>query len=130
MPGNEFNKDEFDEMLRTELRGHTEPVPADFAAKMLKRIREAEERRILARVILQERLALAGCIALGAAVIVLAVMYPGIANTLTEQVAGLGDKLTKAVSAVRLDWQILVVFAGVLGFAAYGLWDLLVGDSY
>ncbi|UCC23117.1 MAG: hypothetical protein JSW23_03390 [Planctomycetota bacterium] len=130
MAGNEFNKDEFDEMLGAELRQHTEPVPPDFTAKMLRRIREAEERRILARVVLQERLALAGCVALGAAVIVLAVVYPGIADALTQQVAGLGDKLTKTVSAARLDWQILVVFAGVLGFAAYGLWDLLAGDSY
>jgi multisubunit Na+/H+ antiporter MnhB subunit len=130
MPGNDLNKDEFDKMLRAELREHTEPVPADFAAKMLRRLREAEQQRILARVALQERLALAGCIVLGAAVIVLAVMYPGIANALTQQVADLGDKLTKTVSAIRLDWQVLVVFAGVLGFAAYGLWDLLLGDSY
>jgi len=129
MSGNNFNKDEFDEMLRAELREHTEPVPADFPVKMLRRIIEAEERRILARVVLQERLALAGCIVLGAAVIVLAVVYPGISNALTGQVAGLADKLTKTVSAVHLDWQILVVFAGVFGFAAYGLWDLLVGDS-
>ena len=130
MSGNEFNKDEFDEMLGAELRQHTEPVPADFAAKMLRRISQAEERRILARVVLQERFALAGCIVLGAAVIVLAVVYPGIADALTGQIAGLGDKLTKTVSAARLDWQVLVVFAAVFGFAAYGLWDLLVGDSY
>lgn len=112
------------------MREHAEPVPDDFAVKMLRRISQAEERRILARVILQERLALAGCIALGAAVIVLAVAYPGIANALTEQVVNLGDKFAKAISATRLDWQILVLFVGVFGFAAYGLWDLLVGDSY
>jgi hypothetical protein len=129
MSGHKFNKDEFDEMLTARLREHAEPVPADFTASVLRRISQAEQQRFLARVVLQERLALAGCIVLGAAVIVLAVVYPGIANALTEQVAGLGDKFTKTVSAVRLDWQMLVVFAGVFGFAAYGLWDLLVGDS-
>ena len=46
---------QFDEMLGRALRQHSEAVPADFTERMLRQIDSAEEQRILARVVLQER---------------------------------------------------------------------------
>ncbi len=138
-------EDKFDEMLGRALRGSPEPpfLPpaggkgADFTDRMLRQIREAEEQRILARVVLQERLALAGCIVLGIIAIVVAVVFPGIATSFTKQIGGFSagcltalDKIPQAIEAVSNEWQLyMTVFVGVFGFAVYSLLDLLVGDS-
>jgi len=124
------NKEEkFDEMLGRALQGHSEPVPADFTARMLRQIREDQEQRILARVVLQERLSLAGSIALGVIVVVVAMAFPGISVNLVKQAGGFISKISQAVEAVRYEWQLYTVFVGVFGFAVYSLVDLLVGDS-
>jgi hypothetical protein len=51
----------FDRMLSQALQRHSESVPADFTALVLRRVEQTQEQRILARVVLQERLFLAGC---------------------------------------------------------------------
>ena len=77
MLADRLNKDDkFDEMLGRTLRSSSQAVPADFTQKMLNQIRQAEEQKILARVVLQERLALAGCIVFGAAAIVAVAAFP------------------------------------------------------
>ena len=120
---------QFDEMLGRALRGRSEPVPADFTERLLRQIREAEEQRILARVVLQERLSLAGCIVLGITAVVVVMTFPGISVSLTEQIRGFIGKVTQSIEGVRYDWQFYTVFAGVFGFAVYSLVDLFVGDS-
>jgi hypothetical protein len=128
---------DFDEMLGRALRASSEPVPADFTSKTLRQIRQAEERKILARVILQERLALAGCIALVAAAILAPML---LTDTLTEvlQSAAAGltnqgrffvDKIPQTLQALLARWQICAAIAAVMGFAGYGLAGLLVGDK-
>jgi len=120
---------QFDEMLGRALQGHSEPVPADFTERMLRQIDSAEEQRILARVVLQERLSLAGCILLGITAVAVVMFFPGIAVSLTEQVRGFIGKVSVGIEAVRYDWQFYTVFVGLFGFAVYNLVDLLVGDS-
>ena len=134
MPADKLNEDKFDEVLGRALRGHTEPVPDDFTDRMLRQIKEAEERRILARVVLQERVALAGCIVLGIMAIVAVAVFPSVAVSLKELVGTSLNRITQIVGAVRelplrYEWQLYTVFAGVFGFAVYSLVDLLVGDS-
>jgi len=120
---------QFDEMLRRALQGHSEPVPADFTERMLRQIREAQEQRILSRVVLQERLSLAGCIVLGIAVVVVVMFFPDIAVSLTEQLRGFISKVNQGIEVVRYDWQFYMVFVGLFGLAVYSLVDLLVGES-
>jgi hypothetical protein len=128
-------EDKFDEMLGRALRRSPEPVPADFTNRILRQIEKAEEQRILAQVVLQERLALAGCIALGITTIVAAVVFPGIATSFTKQMGGFIGKIPQAIEVVSNEWQLylrqsyMTVFAGVFGFAVYTLLDSLVGDS-
>ena len=129
MSTNKLNNDEFDEMLGKALRQHSEPVSADFTERMSKQIREAEERKILARVILQERLALAGCIVLGVITVVIAAVFPNIAVSFTEQIGNLTDKISQIIETISNQWRFYAVLAGVFGFAVYCLADLLVGDS-
>lgn len=123
-------EDKFDEMLRRGLRRHTEPVPSDFSERVLRQIREAEERRILARVVWEGRLALAGYIALGIIAIVAVVVFPDIAIIFTKQTGGFIDKIGPAITAISGKWQLYyTVFAVVFGFAVYSFMDLLVGES-
>jgi hypothetical protein len=139
-----LNEDKFGEMLGRALQSHSEPVPADFTERMLRQVREVEEQRILARVVWQERLALAGCIAAGVLAIVAVVVFPdriagvfqSIAGGFTEQGKALVDKMTptvdiKAVSGeVSSKWQFYAVLGLVFGFAVYSFMDMLVGDRF
>lgn len=133
-----LNDDKFDEMLGKSLRRHTEPVPVNFAERMLKQIEEAEQRRILNRVVLQERLSLAGCIVFGILAVVGVTVFPGriagilrgIAANLTERGGayfnGVGQSIP--IENIRSEWQLYIVLAFVLGFALYCIVDMLVGD--
>jgi len=142
MMTDKLNEDKFGEMLGRALQSHSEPVPADFTERMLRQVREAEEQRILARVVWQERLALAGCIVLGVIAIVAVAVFPdriaevlrSIAGGFTEQGKALVDKMTPTVDIEAVSgevsgkWQFYTVLALVFGFAIYSLVDMLVGD--
>ena len=133
-----LNDEKFDEMLGESLRRHSEPVPADFTERMLKQIEEAEQQRILARVVWQERLSLAGCVVFGVLAAVGAMVFPGrIVGILRSIAAGFkerggayieGVSQSISIDTVRSEWQLYVILALVLGFAAYCIVDMLVGD--
>jgi hypothetical protein len=133
-----INEDKFDEMLGESLRRHSEAVPADFTERTLKQIEEAEQRRILARVVLQERLSLAGCIVFGVLAAVGVMVFPGkIAGILRSIAAGFAERggavvdgigQTISMETIRSEWQLYIILALVLGFAAYCVVDMLVGD--
>jgi len=129
MLSDKLNGDKFDESLRRALRGHTEPVPTDFTAGLLRQIKQAQERRILARVVWEERLVLGGCVVLGVIIISAAVVFPGTAAGFTGQVKTLTDKIGQAVEVVSSWRQLYMVFAAMFGFAVYSLVDLLASDS-
>jgi hypothetical protein len=131
-----LNEDKFDEMLGESLRRHSEPVPADFTERMLRQVKEAEERQILARVVWQERLSLAGCIVFSVLAAVGVTVFPGrVAGILRSIAAGFTerggiyiDKIGQTIEIVRSEWQLYIVLALVLGFAAYCVVDMLVGE--
>jgi len=138
MVAGKLNEDKFDEMLGQSLRRHSEPVPAGFTERMLSQIEEAEQKEILARVIWQERLALAGCIVFGALAAIGVTVFPGriagvlqgIATGFTERGGAVVDGIGQAISieTVRSEWQLYAILALVLGFAVFSLVDMLVGD--
>jgi hypothetical protein len=136
MLADRLNKDDkFDEMLGRTLRRSSQAAPADFTQRMLRQIRQAEEQKILARVVLQERLALAGCIVFGAAAIIAMVAFPdnitavfnSIIGSFTERGSALVSKIPQTIKTVRSQWQLYTVFAAMAGFAVYSLVDLLTG---
>ncbi len=137
MLADRLNKDDkFDRMLGRTLRSSSPGAPADFSERMLRRIRQAEEQKILARVVLQERLALAGCIVFAAAAIVavaafpgaIAAVFQGVARSFTERGGALVDRIPQTIETVRGQWQLYTVIAAMVGFAVYSLVDLLAGD--
>ncbi len=137
MLADKLNKDDkFDRMLGRTLRSFSPSVPTDFTERMLGRIRQAEEQKILARVVLQERLALAGCIVFAAAAIVAVAAFPdtitavfrSIVGSFTERGSALVDRIPQTIETVRGQWQLYTVLAAMAGFAVYSLADLLAGD--
>jgi len=129
--------DKFDRMLSQALQRHSEPVPAGFTAMVLMQVREAQEQRILAHVVLRERLALAACIALAGLTVVVAALFPEIAadafRSITTALAGRGeafvDRIPQAVKALSGQWRLYTILGAVFGFAIYNLVELLVGDN-
>jgi hypothetical protein len=136
MMTNRLNEDRFDRMLAQALQRHSEPVPADFAERMMTAIEQAEQQRILAAVVLQQRLALAATVLFGVITIIAVVFFPavivGVFRTITgavgEQTNMWLDRIPRAVETVRSRWQFYTVLAAVFGFAVYSLMDLLLGD--
>jgi Na+/H+ antiporter NhaA len=138
MVADKLNEDRFDEMLGQALRSHSEPVPADFTDKMLRQVKEAEEQEILARVVLQERLSLAGCIVFGVLAAVGVMVFPGrvvgilrgISAGLKERGGAFIDGIGQSISmeTVRSEWQLYIILALVLGLAVGVVLDMLIGD--
>ena len=131
---NKQAENKFDEVLGQALKEHSEPVPADFTNRMLRQIREAQELEILAKVVLQERLALAGCIIFSSVAIVAAILFPdtiaavfrSIAAGATQQGEALTEKIQQTIRAFSTEWQTYTILAGALGFAVYSLIELFL----
>ena len=133
-----LNDDKFDEMLGQSLRRHSEPVPADFTRRMLRQIEDAEQRQILARVVWQESLSLAGCIVFGILAAVGVMVFPGrIAGILRGIAANFAERggayiegvaQSIPIENIRSEWQLYIILALLLGFAVYCVADILMGD--
>jgi len=90
----------------------------------------------LARIVLQERLALAGCIIFGSVAIIAATAFPDIATavfrsivvSVTQQGEVLVYRIPQTIKAFRGDWQLYTILGAVFGFAAYSLVELFIGD--
>lgn len=136
MAADRLNEDNFDKMLGRALRCVSQPVPGNFTEKALLRLKESEQRRILARVVLQERLALAGCIALAAALLTLVVLYPDIILEAFEAfTAGVRmhgrlfvETVPRTIETVCGQWKLYAVLVGIFGFAVYSFGSLILGD--
>jgi hypothetical protein len=141
MPTDRLSERDFDRLLQRTLRSSSGPVPADFTPRILAQIRESQERKILARVVLAERLALAGCVALVAVAVLAPMLLPDTFAGVLQRMAGrvVGEiplvpadahaAAGQALHAFLGQWQLYTVFAGVLAFAAYSLVGLFLGDK-
>jgi hypothetical protein len=127
---NSRHEHSFDKMLKGALRAHVEPVRSDFADKVLKQVQALDEQKILAKVVLQERLALAACIIVPAAAAVVIFAFPQIPATtwacLKSMFYGIAKQIALMPHHNRQFWAVLVA---VIGFAGYSIFDLLFADS-
>lgn len=126
----------FEQMLTHALQKHCESVPADFTSRTLQQIRQAQQQKMLASVILQERFALAGCIILSTAAIITAIIFPDIAAALrhtimnmTQQVETFIDKTPQAIQNLSNGWQNYCLIAISLAFAVYSLVELFIEST-
>ncbi len=122
-------EDRFDKMLKGALRARSEPVRSDFTNHVLKQVQALDEQKILAKVILQERLALATCITVPLAATAAIFAYPQILTTAWTGLQSLFYGIAKQFALMtQHDWQFCVALVAVAGFAAYSVFDLLFAD--
>ncbi|MHC4213896.1 MAG: hypothetical protein ACYSWP_11040 [Planctomycetota bacterium] len=126
---NSQNENRFDKILKTALRAHIEHVPADFADNVSRRVLALHEQKILAKIILQERLALAACITIPLAATVAIFAFPQILTTTWTGLRNLFYAIAKQIALMpQYDWQFWAALVAVAGFAAYSVFDLLFAD--
>lgn len=119
------------------MRSSSEAVPADFTRKMILRIRQSEERKVLACVVLQERLALAGCIALVVAVLIVGLVLPDAAAeslyhaaaAFTQRGLTFVEGIPQTMEAIREQVRFCLAMAVAIGFTVYSFAALLRGES-
>jgi len=124
------HEDKFDKMLKGALRAHVEPVRSDFADKVLRQVQALDEQKILAKVILQERLALAVCIIVPAAAAVVIFAFPQIPAVTWAGLKSMFYGIAKQIALMpHHNWRFWAVLVAVIGFAGYSIFDLLFADS-
>jgi hypothetical protein len=123
--------------LTRALQRHREPVPADFTDKVLGKLRQTQGQKILARVVLQERLALAGCVIFSCIAIWATTVFPeitevifrSIAKIVTLQGEALADRISQTIIGFSADWQTYTILVLALGFAVYNIIELFRYDK-
>lgn len=134
------SKDRFDSELNgltRALQRHREPVPADFTDKVLRKLSQAQEQKILARVVLQERLALAGCVIFSCIAILATIVFPEITEVILQSIAkivtlqgeALADRISQTIIAFSADWQTYMILVGGMGLAVYSLIKLFFDNN-
>jgi len=122
-------QENFDRMLERTLKASSPPVPTGFTEETLRQITDAEQQRILARMVLQKKLALAACIVLALLALGGAVVFTSITGGPTGQLATFIEEIGPGVTKISTGPHFFMLFAAIFGFAAYILVDLLVGDT-
>ena len=126
---NPNHKDGFDKMLKNALSGPLDPIRTDFADDMLRELKKREQQKILAKVILQERLALAGCILVPVLALVAMFACPQAVTALSAWMKNCYDAFLLLVTTEQFNWQIWAVFASAAGLAVYSLFNLFLTDG-
>ena len=119
----------FDKTLSRALQNHSEAVPAAFTERILEQIKQAEEQRILARVVMQERLALAGCVVLGILTVASLFIFPDITSGAKEVLWNYIYKAARVAEIADYKWYLFTVCAGLFGLFFNTFIDLLVGEK-
>ena len=122
---------QFDRMLTDGLRRCEKTVSADFADKVLSGVQMQTQQKLLAKVVLQERLALAGCIMTSIGAIAVILIFPQVIETLSERIMQLCSNIAQANidTSGQFEWQPLMIFAIVAAVAACGVFELFFAEN-
>ena len=123
------NEKQFDRMLTDGLRRCEKTVSADFADKVLSGVQLRVQQKLLAKVVLQERLALAGCIMASIGAIAVIVFLQQITETLSGLMARLSGSIGQAIISGQFQWQPLMILAIVAAVAACGISELFFAEN-
>ena len=116
-------------MLTDGLRRCEKTVSADFADKVLSSVQLRAQQKLLAKVILQERLALAGCIMASIGAIAVIVFLQQITEMLSGLTARLSGSIAQAIISGQLEWQPLMILTIAAAVAACGISELFFAEN-
>ena len=120
--------DKFDNNLRSALTAPLEHIRPDFADDITQRLKKRYQQKLLAKVILQERLALAGCILTPAAALLAMFTCPQLVTGLSAWMNNCLDTFSTLITTEQFNWQIWTILAAV-ALAIYSLINLFLTDS-
>lgn len=115
------NADKFDGFLADALQKHTEPVRPGFTDNILKQVDVIEQQKLLAKIVMQERIALAGCVTLAISVISVLLFFGNDFAVI----------LTKALQAAQNttipspNWEMILVVSIAIASVLYAFSDTL-----
>ena len=114
-----LNGPKLDSLLKDALSKQTPSTPPDFTDRIMTQIRLEDEREILAQVVLKERLALVACVFLAIGSFFAMVAFTQIPVRVIESIKIIAGEIPTVLQSVIGTWQLLVVFAAILGFTVY-----------
>jgi len=123
------NEKQFDRILTGGLRRCEKTVSANFADRVLTSVQLRAQQKLLAKVVLQERLALAGCIVASIGAIVVIVFLQQITETLSRLTARLFGSIGQAIISGQFQWQPTVILTIVAVVAACGIFELFAAEN-
>jgi hypothetical protein len=124
-----FNcEDAFDKILKSGLKKHIEPNRPDFKERLLRQIETRRQQKILAEIVFEERLALAGCIILPLAAVTVFLFFPEIPRAVSGWVQNLFTISLKTVLDYVPEIQLWYVFIIITGIAIYYIFDFVAEE--
>ena len=130
MPTNRSqNEKRIDRILADGLRRCGETVRGDFTDRVLSSAQLRAQQRLLAKVILQERLALAGCIVASIGAIAVIVFLQQITEALSGLTARLSGSIGQAIISGQLEWQPMMILTFAAIAAACGIFELFSAEN-
>jgi hypothetical protein len=123
------NEKQFDQMLTDGLRRCEKTVSADFADRVLSSIQLRAQQKLLAKVVLQERLALAGCIVASIGAIAVIVFLQPITEALSGLTARLSSSIGQAIISGQFEWQPTMILTIAAVIAACGIFELFSAEN-
>ncbi len=115
------NADNLGALLAGALQKHTEPARPGFTDKILKQVDVLEQQKLLAKIIMQERLALAGCVTL-------AISFVSILFFFGKDFARILTKALQTAQNTTLpspDWELILVVSVTIVSVIYAFADSL-----
>jgi hypothetical protein len=129
MAENNKNEHRFDEMLKKNLKQHREPIRQNFTQELIAKIQKAEQQKVLAKVIWQERFLLAVYILLPIAAIVVIFAYPNLAIETSRLMTNLYLLVNLAVTSFVIHWQLWVCYILAAAVCLYAFYESLLREN-
>ena len=123
------NEKQFDRILTGGLRRCEKTVSADFADRVLSGVQLRAQQKLLAKVVLQERLALAGCIVASIGTITVLVFLQPITEALSGRTARLSGSIGQAIISGQFEWQPMMILTIAAVVAACGIFELFSAEN-
>ena len=116
-------------LLKKNLKQHREPIQKDFAQELLAKIQKAEQQKVLAKVVWQERLAFAAFILLSIGAIVIMFAFPNLVIAPIRLAEKLYPLIKLAVTSFVTHWQLWVCYILAAAACLYAFYESLLREN-
>ncbi len=123
------NEKQFDQILTDGLGQYKKTVSPDFTDKVISRLQLQTQQKLLAKVILQERLAIAGCVITSIAAIAVISFFPQVIETLSSRMARSCSSIAQTIISGQFEWKPLLTLTIAVVTAACGIFELFFAKN-